>query len=155
MTNPQRELYYNHQPITEKELKMEEKILTSDLPNKTKLMAEELLSRRGQIKRIEEQVSKEKNECNDQLLKLIDMLGYKTVYGPDSSATMTQKITRVLNEKELVAKVLNFISPFVSDVDMKKIEGTLTPKIMKALIEDSKDEKLSKPFINFTFNTKE
>ena len=83
------------------------------------------------------------------------MLGYKTVYGPDSSATMTQKITRVLNEKELVAKVLNFISPFVSDVDMKKIEGTLTPKIMKALIEDSKDEKLSKPFINFTFNTKE
>lgn len=134
---------------------MEEKILTSALPSKTKLLAEDLLYRRGNLKRIEEQVSKEKDDCNSQLLELIGVLGYKTIYGPDSSATMTQKTTKALNEKELVAKVLRFISPFVSDVDMKKIEGTLTPKIMKSLIEDSKDEKLSKPFINFTFNTKE
>lgn len=134
---------------------MEEKILTSDLPSKTKLMAEELLSRRGNLKRIEEQVSKEKNDCNDQLLKLIDMLGYKTVYGPDSSATMAQKVTKTLNEEVLISNIITFISPFVSADGLKNIEKVLTPKYMKAMLEDSKDEKLSKPFINFTFNTKE
>lgn len=130
--------------------------LTSELDKAKREYAEFLLVSRGQIKRIEATIKTEKDDCNTKLMALLDELGVDKIIGPETNATIATKVSKSLDEEMLLVNLINYLrlDIGIDKKSMSKISGALDVIRLKDLIDRSKVEKESAPFINFTENKK-
>lgn len=128
--------------------------LTTELEPKQKEYAEFLLNNRAQIKKMEETIKTEKDDCNSKLMNLLTDLDINKIVGPENNATITVKISKSLDEEKLLINLFEFLS-IDFGLDTKKIKSLqkqLDIVRLHDLIEKSKIEKESAPFINFSDN---
>jgi len=123
--------------------------LTSELSDKMKEHAEYLLDKRGELKDIEETLKQEKDFYNGKLKDLLEKLDVDIVVGPESQVAWTQRSTKTLSEELLCKNVLDFLDLFIPSKKRKDVEKQLFMHI-GSLIEQSKEEKLSDPYVVFS-----
>ena len=123
--------------------------LTSELSDKMKEHAEYLLDKRGELKDIEETLTQEKDFYNGKLKDLLEKLSVDVIVGPVSQVAYTQRTTKTLSDELLCKNILGLVENYLPAKKFKEIETVLRLN-MSALIENSKEEKLSSPYVVFS-----
>lgn len=121
--------------------------LTSELSDQMKNHVEDLLNRRSELKDIEETLKEEKDFYGKKFKEILNNLGVDTVVGPNSSITLTERVTKTLSEELFMKNLVAILENYIPQRKMKEFVANFN---LSAVIENSKEEKVSDPYVVFT-----
>jgi len=121
--------------------------LTSELSDQMKNHVEDLLNRRSELKDIEETLKEEKDFYGKKFKEILNNLGVDTVVGPNSSITLTERVTKTLSEELFMKNLVAVLENYIPQRKMKEFVANFN---LSAVIENSKEEKVSDPYVVFT-----